>query len=138
MLQIGFVPQKHHFDCFFAVFLNLTDPTGESVEGAAVCYVINEENAEGVFVVGIGHGLKLLLSRSIPELNLDQLVFDLDVLGEKVDPDGGSSFLLELILCVSGYYIGLSYPRVPYDYYFQYIINLRLFQFHSNNILSNI
>jgi hypothetical protein len=60
--------------------------------------VVDEEGADGGAVVGAGDGAEVLLAGSVPDLQLDDLLGELDGLGCELDADGHVVLRVDLLL----------------------------------------
>jgi len=71
------------------MLLDLRDPVANGLEGPTIGDVVNEQDALRAAEVGRGDGAESLLAGRVPDLELDALAIDLDVLDFEVDADGG-------------------------------------------------
>jgi len=71
------------------VLLNLGDPVANGLERPAVGHVVHEQDSLRAAEIRGGDRAEALLARRVPDLELDSLAVDLDVLDLEVDADGG-------------------------------------------------
>lgn len=83
------------------VLLDLSDPVPDGLEGAAVRDVVDEEDALRSAKVGRGDGPEPFLAGCVPNLQLDPLAIDVDVLDLKVNPDGRDEGRAERVIGIS-------------------------------------
>jgi hypothetical protein len=67
------------------VLLDLAHPVPDAVEAPAVRYVVHQQDALRAAEVRRGDGAEPLLARRVPNLQLDPLSVQLDVLNFEVD-----------------------------------------------------
>jgi hypothetical protein len=60
-----------------------------TIETLLIRHIINQQNAHGTTVISGSNGTETLLTSSIPNLQLDTLVIELDGANLKVNADGG-------------------------------------------------
>lgn len=60
--------------------------------------IVDEEGADGGPIVGSGDGAEVLLPSSVPYLELDAFVGDLNSAGSKLDSDGDLVGIVNLLL----------------------------------------
>ena len=61
--------------------------------------IVDEQRTSCTSVVGPGDGLERFLASSVPNLQLDVLVVDLNGAGSKFDADGEVVLLTEALVC---------------------------------------
>ena len=95
------------------MLLDLRDPVADRFEGAAIGHVIHEKNALSAAEIRGGNSSETLLSRSIPDLELNASSVNINVLDFEVNTDGGNEGGGKGIVCVTEEQAGLSNSAVP-------------------------
>ena len=98
VLEIGLVTDQDSRDVVLSVLLDLAHPSVDSGERVAVSDIVDDNDTVGTLIVGGCDRLEALLSCSIPDLKLADLVIDIDSADLEVDTDGWHEVLLELII----------------------------------------
>lgn len=88
LFQVAFVSQKQNLDFVVHGFFQFSLPFLNVVETLLRTDVKHNHSSVSLFVVASSDCLVLLLSRSVPELNLDHFVFILEFCGLEVHSDG--------------------------------------------------
>ena len=88
-LQIGFISDKELDNIFVAVFVDLSEPVLNVLEGLSISDIINKDDAMSSFVVGGSDGLEPLLPCSVPDLQLNRASSRLEGPDLKVDSNRG-------------------------------------------------
>ena len=98
VLQISLVTNQDSSDVVLSVLLDLAHPGVHGGERVTVSDVVNHNDAVGALVVARRDGLEALLTSSIPDLQLANLVIDVDGANLEVDADCWHEVLLELVI----------------------------------------
>ena len=96
------------------MLLDLGYPVANTLEGAAIGDVIDENDPLCPAEVGGGDGAEALLAGGIPDLEFDALVVDFNVFDFEVDSDGCDKGGGEGVVGVSEEEAGFSDARVSY------------------------
>jgi hypothetical protein len=67
------------------MLIYLLKPIGNVIEGLLVSAVVNQDDSHGSLVVGLSDSPESLLACSVPHLQLDSLVVNVDLLDLEVD-----------------------------------------------------
>ena len=67
------------------VLVNLLQPVGDVVERLLVRAIVDQDDPHGPFVVGLRDRAEALLARRVPDLQLDPLVVDVNLLDFEVN-----------------------------------------------------
>ena len=67
------------------MLINLLEPVGNVVESSLISAIVNQDNAHGSLVVGLGDSAESLLASCVPYLQLDPLLIDVNFLDFKVN-----------------------------------------------------
>ena len=86
--QIALVTDEELVDAITGVFVNLTEPLLNVVEGLHIGDIVHYGNTVGTAVVGGGDGAEALLSSGIPDLKLDGLPVQVQGADLEIDTDG--------------------------------------------------
>ena len=95
---IHFISEDHDFDVTARVFLNLVQPDWDAKKTFTVCQIEDDDYAIGTLVVCIRDRPIPLLSRRVPDLQLDRALIDLECAEAEVDPNSANVILLEAII----------------------------------------
>ena len=95
---IHFIREDHDLDVTARVLLDLVQPDGDAEKALAVGQIEDDDYAIGAFVVRIRDGAVALLSRRVPNLQLDRALVDLECAEAEVDPNSANVILLETII----------------------------------------
>jgi hypothetical protein len=60
--EVQLVPHEYYFGVFVGVVVNFGEPCVDGLEGLRVVEIVDEDDADGVLVVGAGDGAEGLLS----------------------------------------------------------------------------
>ena len=97
-LKISLVADQDASDVILGIFFDLAHPGVHGGERVTVSDVVNHNDAVGALVVARRDGLEALLTSSIPDLQLANLVVDVDGANLEVDADCWHEVLLELVI----------------------------------------
>jgi hypothetical protein len=67
------------------MLVNLFEPVLYVVKGLLVSAVINENNSHGSLVISLSNSSESLLASSVPNLQLDSLIINIDFLDLKIN-----------------------------------------------------
>jgi hypothetical protein len=99
VLQVALVSNEDSCDVTLrGVFLNLTHPGVDSVEGVAIGDVISDDDAVGALVVARCDRLKSLLASGVPNLKLANLVIAVNCSDLEVYADRGHEIFLKVVI----------------------------------------
>ncbi len=84
------------------MLLDLLHPLLHSREGITVCDVENNDNSVGASVVALSDCFEPALASSVPDLQLDLFVVELDLVDLEVDTDSGHLLFFKLVVSVTG------------------------------------
>jgi len=83
------------------MLLDLPHPVADAVERTPIRHVVHKENALGAPEVRGGDSPEALLPRRVPDLQLDALAIQLDVLDLEVDANRGNEGRRKRVVGVS-------------------------------------
>jgi len=112
VIHVAFVAQDHLLNVLVGVFLNVPQPLGNVVEALAVGDVVDEHDAHGTPVVARRDCMEPLLSRRVPDLQLDFLPPELDGLDLEVNTDRRDECVVERVVREPEQDACLSHARV--------------------------
>lgn len=131
MVQVVFVSDDQDLASFSGHVLNVLNPIFNSFKRPPVGYVIDHNGALGLLVVGLSHSGELLLAGSVPELDLNALVFDLHYFGNEIHAQSALIFRAKFIMDKSLKNVGLAHPWVSNKDYLEHIIkHIRVFHYN--------
>ena len=96
--EISLVANQDARDVILSVFLDFTHPGVHGVETLPISDVVNHDDTVGTLVVARGDRLEALLTSSVPNLKLADLLVNVDRANLEVDTDRGHEVLLELVI----------------------------------------
>ena len=96
--QVRLVCDEYLLNVGLRVCFDLLEPILNIVESDLFGAVVDEQNAHGSFVVGLGDSPKSLLASSVPDLQLDVLVHYVYCFDSEVDSNGWHVTRRELIV----------------------------------------
>lgn len=70
--QIDFVPQKRDWNVFWCIVFNFMYPALDRIKAFAIAHVIAQQHSVAFLVEGTHYTSEVLLSCSVPELDLDR------------------------------------------------------------------
>ena len=85
--HIRFISDEHFLHSRLSVGIDLLEPVLDVIEGSHLCDIVHEQYAHGAFVIRLGDCTESLLTRGVPNLELDLLVEDFYGLDSEVDAD---------------------------------------------------
>jgi hypothetical protein len=83
------------------MLIDLLEPVLNVIEGLLICAVIDQNNTHSSLVVSLGDGPESFLSCSVPYLQLNALIVNVNLFDLKVNPDGGHMTDWEAVVCES-------------------------------------
>ena len=95
---VHFISENHDFDVTSWVFLDLVQPDWDAKKTFTVGQIEDNNYAIGSLVVRICDGPVPLLSSSVPNLQLDSALIDLESAEAEVDPNSANVILLEAVI----------------------------------------
>jgi hypothetical protein len=116
LAHVEFIADEHDDDVGLSVLLHFVNPLLDGLESGHLHYVVDDERADGLAVVGAGDGTEALLAGGIPNLSLDGAArAEGHGLGGELDADGRVLVFREGIAYVSGENVRLADPGVPHQ-----------------------
>lgn len=106
--QVSLVAQDQNSNFIIKSFLKVFLPIGKIFEALYISNVIYHNCSLCLFVIASSNCFVLLLTSSVPELNLNQVVFVSIKCCGKINSYCSSCICLELLLCISVQYVGFS------------------------------
>lgn len=67
------------------MLINLLEPVGNVVESSLISAIVDQDDAHGSLVVGLGDSAEPFLASCVPHLQLDPLLIDVNFLDFKVN-----------------------------------------------------
>eukprot|EP00355_Strombidium_rassoulzadegani_P010082 CAMPEP_0168618664 /NCGR_PEP_ID=MMETSP0449_2-20121227/6189_1 /TAXON_ID=1082188 /ORGANISM="Strombidium rassoulzadegani, Strain ras09" /LENGTH=161 /DNA_ID=CAMNT_0008659547 /DNA_START=281 /DNA_END=766 /DNA_ORIENTATION=- len=116
LLQVLLVAHEEDDDVGFALGHDLLVPRIEALEGLQPRDVVGQEDAVGATVEDLGDALELLLAGRVPNLELEDPLFELDEQRAELDAYSDLVIRHEFIICESVKQAGLSHRSVAYYY----------------------
>ena len=95
---IHFISEDHDFDVTARVLLDLVQPDWDAKKTFTVGQIEDNNYAIGSLVVRICDGPVPLLSSSVPNLQLNSALIDLESAEAEVDPNSANVILLEAVI----------------------------------------
>lgn len=92
--------------------MELIEPSADAVEGGPATDVVDEERTDGATVVGGGDSSEALLASGVPDLGLDLLAIDEQLLRLELDADGRLGVGVELVASEPREQVRLPHRRV--------------------------
>ena len=83
--QVNLVGHQYFSNTLARMGVDLFQPIGDVVKSGFFSAVVDQDNAHGALVVGLGDGSEPLLAGSVPNLQLDPLIVDVDCLDFEID-----------------------------------------------------
>ena len=105
---VGLVGYKHFDNILCGVGFDLTHPVLQRIEGISVGDGVDHDDAHCPFIVGLGDGLKSLLSGRVPDLQAYLLPINVNGFDFEVDADGGEVGTHEIVLAETKEDVGLA------------------------------
>lgn len=122
MIQVVFVSDDQDLASLSGHVLNVLNPIFNSFKGSPVGYVIDHNGSLGLLIVGLSHSGEFLLTGSVPELDLNALVFDLHYFGNEIHAQSALIFRAKFIMDKSLKDVGLAHTWVSNKYYLEHIV----------------
>ncbi len=98
VIQVTFVAYQNLDDSFASVLLDFGKPVADMLKGGPICDVKDHYDTMGTLVIGLSDGLEPVLTGSVPNVQLDRLVIDADILDLEVHTDGGKECVVEYVV----------------------------------------
>ena len=95
---IHFISKDHDFDVTARVLLDLVKPDRDAKKTFTVCQIEDYDYSISALVVRIRDRSVSLLSRRVPNLQLNSALIDLECAEAEVDPNSANVILLEAII----------------------------------------
>lgn len=89
LTHVTLVADEYLIHTLRGILLRIPNPIAHIIEGPLIGHIIDEEDAHGTPIVGIGDGAEALLSRRIPNLQLDALALQFHGANLEVNANGG-------------------------------------------------
>ena len=110
--HVALVSDEDLVDMDVGMLLNLGDPIANAFKRAAVRDIVDEQNPLGAAKVAGSNCAEPLLTRRVPNLELDARAVNIHVLNFKVNTDSGNKRRRERVVGVAEQQAGLSDARV--------------------------
>mmetsp|Transcript_1403 Transcript_1403/g.2447 ORF Transcript_1403/g.2447 Transcript_1403/m.2447 type:complete len:228 (+) Transcript_1403:759-1442(+) len=114
-IQVGLIPYEHDGDVRVCVLACILEPRRQALEGLPPCDVVHEQRTGGAAIVRPCDGAKGLLSRGVPNLQLDGLGVDLHHFRPEFHANGQIVHGLETSVRELQQETALSHAHVTYD-----------------------
>ena len=97
--MVTLVANEHDGGVGVAILSHFFEPARQMRERVPPRDIVDEQSASSTSVVGAGDGLKRFLASSVPNLQLDVLVVDLNRAGSEFDANRQIVLLTEALVC---------------------------------------
>ena len=114
LAHIKFIADEHDHDVWLRVLLDFVDPLLHRLKCGHLHYVVDDQRADRLPVVGAGDGAETFLPRGVPNLSLDGATrAQGHGLGGELDANGGVLVFGEGVAYVSGENVRLANAGIP-------------------------
>lgn len=96
--EVGFIANQANPQLSMRVTLYFFEPEIQGIKRSFGSKIEDHEGSDWTSVVGPGDAPVVLLSRGVPDLNLDSFFIDLYHLSSKLNPEGGFMLIFEPVL----------------------------------------
>ena len=124
LLHLGLVADEVDAHVLAGVLLDFFEPLHEGDECLVARDVVGEEDAVRAAVENAGDGLEAFLAGGVPDLDLDYLPVDSEVVAAELDANGDLVLRLELVVHDPLQEARLAHSRVPNDNQLEQVVVL--------------
>lgn len=115
--EVAFGRHQYLADIFGGIGFNLFDPGDYIIIAAIISDGVSKDNAGRTFVVSLCNVAKALLTSSIPYLQFDLLIINVEHLNLEVNPNGSHITILEHSFAKVSKQVCLTHPTIAHDYH---------------------